>query len=150
MKRKSLILLLFSLLLAVCLTGCTVTAHGYYDDNAQIIKHMDTHSTIGSVRNNTADKFSLSASQFDGCVKLKSLSIVENATLNVSLALESGRMKLVAIPVGTENVIIVAEVTEYFSSVATPVQSTLTAGEYRFVLVADLAYKVEFIFNYYF
>lgn len=148
MKRKSLVLLLLSLLLAVCLTGCTVTAHGYYDDNAKIIKHMDSHSTIGSVRNNTADKFSLSASQFDGCVKLKALNIVENATLNVSLSLESGRMKLVAIPAGTDNVIVIAEVTEDAPSIAAPVQSTLTAGEYRFVLVADLAHKVEVIFNY--
>lgn len=147
MKRKSLILLLLSLLPAFALTGCTLTAHRYYDDNAQIIKHMDSHSTIGSVRNNTADKFSLSASQFDGCVKLKALNVAENAVLDISLSLVSGRMKLVAIPSGTENVIVVAEVTEENTSV-TSVQSTLTAGEYRFVLVADLAKKTQFHFTY--
>lgn len=148
MKRKSLILLLLSLLFAFALTGCTLSALGYYDDNAKIIKHMDSHNTIGSVTNNTADKFSLSASKFDGCVKLKTLNVAENAVLDVSLSLVSGRMKLVAIPAGTDNVIVVAEVTEDAPSVAAPAQSTLTAGEYRFVLVADLAHKAEIIFNY--
>lgn len=57
-------------------------------------------------------------------------------------------MKLVAIPVGMETVIVVAEVTEGKPSVATPVKSALAAGEYRFVLVADLAHKAEYIFNY--
>lgn len=148
MKRKSLILLLLSLLLTICLAGCTLSAHEYYDDNAKIIKYMDSHSTISSVTNNTAEKFSLTASQFDGCVKLKALNVAENAVLDISLSLESGLMKLVAIPKGTQTVIVVAEVTKDNPSVASPVQSTLAAGEYVFALVADLSHKAEFIFNY--
>lgn len=147
MKRKSLILLL-SLLFVICLNGCTVHAHGYYEDDTKIIKHMDSHSTIGSVFNNTADKFSLSASQLDGCIKLKSLSIEENAILDVSLSLESGRMKLVAIPADTKNVIVVVEVTQEEPTHTQPVESTLAAGEYRFVLVAELAQTVQFHFDY--
>lgn len=139
--------MLLSLLLTIYLTGC-VTVRDYYDDNAKIIKHMDSRTTFGSVTNNTADKFSLSASLFDGCMKLKSLDVTENADLDVSLSLESGRMKLVAIPEGTETVIVVAEVTQDEPSIATPVQSTLTAGEYRFVFVADFAHEVEVVFNY--
>lgn len=146
MKRKSLIILIV-LLLTCCLSGC-VTARNYYDDNAQIIKHMNSRTTFGSVTNYTADKFSLSASLFDGCVKLKALNIAGNAVLDISLSLESGRMKLVAIPVGTETVIVVAEVTEDAPSVVTPVQSTLAAGQYQFVLVADFAHEVEVVFNY--
>lgn len=109
---------------------------------------MDSRSTIGSVFNDKADKFSLTASQFDGCVKLKKCTIETNAALNVALSIESRRMKLVAILEGTDNVNVVAEVIEEAASVDAPVQTTLTVGKYQFVIVAELAQKAKCTFQY--
>lgn len=130
-----------------CLTACSVTEHGYYDNNEAILANPDNYSLIRASSNNTSKKSTLEASQFDGCKKIKTLTVGDNPSLDVTLKIASGRLKLIAMS-GENEIFTVAEVVGEQTEIQSPVTANLAAGSYRFVLVAEVAEEVEFEFNY--
>lgn len=130
-----------------CLTACSVTEHGYYDNNEAILANSDDYSLLMASSNNTSKKCTLEASSFDGCKTIKTLTVPDNPSLDVSLTIAAGRLKLIAIN-GENEIFTVAEVGGEQTEIQSPVTTNLAAGSYRFVLVAEVAEEVEIEFNY--
>ena len=130
MKKKLPLIAAAALLIiasAVMLAGCQ-NYQALYESDSKIASTNSNYAETGAVSNLTSAQYSLTAKKFSGIKTIKTLSLADNPTINVTLTIASGQFKVVLTQ--GNNVYLVTDAT-----CTAPVPMTLAAGSYALKIV---------------
>jgi hypothetical protein len=114
-----------------------------YDDDSKIA-NRNTWAQVTGVRNNTSSGFSLSATGATGVETIKNVDFKDNPKVNLSIKVNSGKFKLVAVK--DARVYTIQE-----GDCDGLIETTLVAGKYALKIVgqnADVSVEVSYSFEY--